>query len=425
MAYPSLPEAEVQRRLDAVARHKPTGFGWMARAAADLDMNPVTFRRWCLGRGIPANDIGAAPPACPLPPRAPEEPLAARQERKFKDEIARLRRELNEANRALNAAEDLRETIFGLGKPIDPASYRPRLAREKRGHATEIPVLVTSDFQWGEVIDLAEMGGLNAFNKHIAAARYRRLIESAIACALRDNMGEPPPAFYYLRGGDAISGSIHEELAETNDLSSIPAVRDLAAHERWGIAAIRQQLGCPVHVISVPGNHDRTTAKPHTKGYVRKSFDSFISWHLEMCFEGDDQVTFLTPSTPDAFFTVHDTNFLLTHGDNMGTGGGTGYIGAVAAITKGHRKVVESYLHAGVRVDCVISGHFHTAVETEYGFGNGCLPGLSEFANLKIRPKPSPPVQWLLAVHPERGITTRRKLMVAAPGEGSLYERGK
>jgi hypothetical protein len=410
MAEP-LPDAERQRRLAALAKHHPS----IAPAARELGMKPQALRQW------KSNEM-LAPCAAPAP-REPEEPLAVRQERKLLDKIATLRKELDKANRALNDAEDLREAVFGLGEPIDPASYRPRLKQESARHGEEIPVLVTSDFQWGEVIDLEEMGGLNAFNKHIAAARYRRLIEGAISCALRDNLGKPPPAFYYLRGGDAISGSIHEELAETNDLSSVPAIRDLASHERWGIATIRKELDCPVHVVSVPGNHDRTTHKSHNKGYVRKSFDSFISWHLEMCFEGDPDVTFLTPPSPDAFFTVHDTNFVLTHGDNMGVGGGTGYIGAVAAITKGHRKVVESYLHAGVRVDCVISGHFHTAVETEYGLGNGCLPGLSEFANLKIRPKPSPPVQWLLAVHPERGITTRRKLLVAAPGEGSLYER--
>jgi hypothetical protein len=30
----------------------------------------------------------------------------------------------------------------------------------------------------------------------------------------------------------------------------------------------------------------------------------------------------------------------------------------------------------------------------------------------------------LLNIHPEHGVTTRRKINVGAPGEGSLYERG-
>jgi hypothetical protein len=430
MAPPGLPREEFARRMAAAERHRQTGRDWINRAADELGIHRVTYRRWLNEHGILADRYrleNQPPTHTPSPhypplPKEPEEPLAVRQERRLKDEISRLRSDLNKANRDLNAAEDLREAVFGLGKPLESVTYHPRVAAEREGHGIEIPILMTSDFQWGEVINLDEMDGLNSYNKDIAAERYRRLIESAIACCLRDNMGAPPPAFYYLRGGDAISGSIHEELAETNDLSSIPAVRDLAGHERWGIKTIADELNCPVHVISVPGNHDRTTKKPRSKSYVDTSFDSLISWHLEMCFEGDDRVTFSAPASGDAYFTVHKTNFALTHGDNMGTGGGTGYIGAVAAITKGHRKIVESALHAGRRVDYVFSGHFHTAVETEYGFGNGCLPGLSEYAQKKIRPKPSPPTQWLVSVHPERGVTTRRKLMVGAPGEGSLCE---
>jgi predicted phosphodiesterase len=223
-------------------------------------------------------------------------------------------------------------------------------------------------------------------------------------------------------GGDSISGSIHEELAETNDLSSIPAIRDYCAHIRWGIEKLKEALGCKIVVVRVPGNHDRTSKKPRHKGYVETSFDTIISWHLEMCFSGDGDVTFLIPPENDAVFDIYGYKFLMTHGDMMGTGGGQGYIGAVAPITKGHRKLVETYMQAGKPVDYVLTGHFHTAVETEYGWGNGSLPGFSEYARLKLRAKPSPPVQWLLHVHPERGVTTRRQIMVAAQGEGDLYD---
>lgn len=358
-----------------------------------------------------------------IPPRAPckvEEPLAARQERRYRDEIAALRSELKRADRELNDAEDMRSAVFGLGKPIEPASYRIDLSAADP-HA-EVPLLFQSDEQWGEVIDLEEMGGLNRYDRHVAAARYRRLIEAAVKCCLPPHTAAPPPVFYYCMGGDSISGGIHEELAETNDLSSIPAVRDYCANVRWGIETLRRELGCPIVVVRVPGNHDRTTAKPRHKKYVETSFDSVISWHLEMIFADDPNVTFLIPKENDAYFSVAGWNVLMTHGDMMGTGGGQGYIGAVAPISKGHRKLAETYLQAGKPVDVVLTGHFHVAVETEYGFGNGCLPGFSEYARLRLRAKPSPPVQWLLHFHPERGVTTRRQINVGAPGEGSLYE---
>jgi hypothetical protein len=364
--------------------------------------------------------VAGAPPAAV--PREPEEPLAARQERRLRDEIARLKREADQANRELNEAEDLRAAVFGLGKPIDPAQHRIDL-KPRKGEATEAALLFQSDEQWGEVIDLEEMGGINAYNRHIAEARYRRLIESAIRCCLPPNAAAPPPVFYYCMGGDSLSGSIHEELAETNDLSSIPAVMDYCRNISWGIRQLRAALGCPIVVVRVPGNHDRTTIKRRAKGYNRTSFDTIISWHLEMMFAEEEDVTFLIPKETDAYFDVLGWKFLLTHGDNMGTGGGSGYIGAAAPITKGHRRLVETAQQSGKPVDYVLTGHFHTALETEYGWANGSLPGFGEYAKL-LRFKPSPPVQWLLHVHPDRGVTTRRQIMVAAPGEGSLYERG-
>lgn len=413
---------EHRRRLDAEAKYRPTGPGWPDRAARALGMKPATYRGWMCDHGISARGSGAegAPAAAPVAVE-PEEPLALRQERKLRDEIAALKRELKQAHQELNAAEDLREAVFGLGDRIDPADHAVTIKPAKKDLA-EIPLLFQSDEQWGEVVDLEEMGGLNAYNRHIAEARYRRLIESAIKCCLPPYAPAPPPVFYYCMGGDSISGSIHEELAETNDLSSIPAVREYCRNVSWGIRTLREKLGCPIVVVPVPGNHDRTTAKPRHKKYVETSFDTIISWHLEMMFADDPAVTFLIPKENDAYFDVAGWKVLLTHGDMMGTGGGQGYIGAVAPITKGHRKLVETYLQAGKPVDVVLTAHFHVAVETEYGFGNGCLPGFSEYARLRLRARPSPPVQWLLFIHPERGVTTRRQINVGAPGEGSLYE---
>lgn len=418
MANTGLSSDEIRRRMDAAARFKDTGTGWMKRAAAELNLNATTLRCWYNEQGIYTDSIQ------PIEAQEPEEPLAMRQERKFRDEISRLKNELSQTHRELNNAEDLRESVFGLREPIRPADFRPNLKLAAADHA-EIPILFQSDEQWGEVIKREEMGGLNAYDKEIASRRYRRLIESAIKCCMPPNAPKAPPMVYYLMGGDSISGSIHEELAETNDLSSIPAIRDYCAHVRWGIETLKKELGCPVVVVRVPGNHDRTSKKPRHKGYVETSFDTIISWHLEMCFSEDKDVTFLIPPENDALFDIYGYKFLLTHGDMMGTGGGQGYIGAVAPITKGHRKLVETYMQAGKPVDYVLTGHFHTAVETEYGWGNGCLPGFSEYARLRLRAKPSPPVQWLLHVHPERGVTTRRQIMVASPDEGDLYDRRK
>lgn len=97
MTKPPLDPKERQRRLDAVARFQPTGLGWAARAARALEMNPVTFRSWLQKENIRASDIDATPPEI-IAPVEPEEPLAMRQERKLKDEITALKREVKKAH---------------------------------------------------------------------------------------------------------------------------------------------------------------------------------------------------------------------------------------------------------------------------------------------------------------------------------------
>lgn len=415
---------QIAHRIAVIQKHG----GDMTPASIELGVRRESLREWWARlpgshrQPESAAKSADAAPAIALP-KVPEEPLAVRQERRLKDEISRLRNDLNRANRDLNDAEDLRQAVFGLASPIDPAKHTVNLKPKEA--TAEAALLFQSDEQWGEVIAPEEVGGLNAYNRHIAAARLRRLIETTLRCCLPPYSVTSPPIFYYCMGGDSLSGSIHDELAETNDLSSIPAIMDYCANVRWAIETLRDKLGCSIVVIRVPGNHDRTTHKPRHKKYNETSLDTIISWHLETTFKSDDRVTFLIPRENDAYFDVLGWKFLLSHGDMMGTGGGTGYIGPVASITKGHRKLAENYNDIGKRVDYVLTGHYHTAVETEYGFGNGSLPGYSEYARLKLRARPAPPVQWLLHIHPEHGVTTRRKINVGAAGEGSLYERWK
>ena len=134
MANTGLSGDEIRRRMDAAARFKDTGTGWMKRAAAELNLNATTLRCWYNEQGIYTDSIQ------PIEAQEPEEPLAMRQERKFRDEISRLKNELSQTHRELNNAEDLRESVFGLREPIRPADFRPNLKLAAADHA-EIPIL--------------------------------------------------------------------------------------------------------------------------------------------------------------------------------------------------------------------------------------------------------------------------------------------
>lgn len=294
----------------------------------------------------------------------------------------------------LNVFKNLKKAI------VEPVQWLPRPSISKKTRLT--PILFTSDFQCGEVIRAEEIDGMNAYDKDIFAVRYNRLIEATIDFSEHHIGRSEFPGIIYLRGGDAISGGIHDELAETDDVSAIPACRWLFQHEREGIRRLKDKFG-RVKVISIPGNHGRTTVERRSKGYAEKSFETILSWWLETAFQDIPEVTFATPASGDAFFKVEGHNFLMSHGDRMAARGGTGFIGPAANIAKGHQKLRSNWSATGVGIDYVLTGHLHTSAMLPGGYANGSLAGYSEYAR-DLRATPDAAKQWLLFAHEKRGV---------------------
>jgi hypothetical protein len=224
-------------------------------------------------------------------------------------------------------------------------------------------------------------------------------------------------------GGDLISGEIHEELSKTNDLMSIPAVRELATHLISGIDLLLRSFACEVRVISVPGNHGRATKKPESKNFVMTSYDTLTAWLVESWFtaKGTKRITFTAPASGDAVVDICGWRFLFTHGDRIGSRGGMGMVGPAATVSRGMQRLIQDYAAEGTVIDHIMIGHFHSPMELEQGIVNGCLSGPSEYSR-SGRMRPHPASQWMISVHPEHGICRRWKIGVGVPEEGTIYK---
>lgn len=343
---------------------------------------------------------------------AAEVPLQARERQRYADQIARLNQQLRNAHKEANAGDDVRQAIFDLARaPLSPPIITS--SKSGRGGVAAVPMLFTSDFQWGEKISASELDGVNEFNLQVARERYELLITKTIEIC-RNHVGKPfSRRIVYLRGGDMVSGDIHQELRETNAAMSIPQVVDLVEHEAAGLATLRTVFD-EIDVISVPGNHGRTTVKPHSKGYAETNYDTLSALMLEREFRRDPGMRFYTPASGDAVFKVCGWNFCMTHGDRIGSRGGMGFIGPAATIARGMKKNYDYWAKLGVQIDYQLVGHFHTSLELEQGFANGSLPGLSEYAR-DFRATPARPSQWLLFVHPTTGVTSRWPIYLSGP----------
>lgn len=419
MPQPQMDPALAQQAIDALRR-----YGSQNKAAAGLGISRGTLQ----GRLVRAKQLGMTPTgdkprirvkAETVPTSlAPADYIAQRRQ---DDHIIALRRRLRETEDALIAEQDTRarmELLHATGLD-EPVTWMPTPAIRKQ--TTLTPILFTSDFQTGEVIRPDEIDGINEFNQDIFVERYQAMIEKTISLADNNTGATDFPGIVYLRGGDAISGEIHEELAETNDLSSIPAVRLVYQQEREGIRRLRDHFG-KVRIISIPGNHGRTTKKPHAKGYSERSFETMLSWWLASGFENDPDVTFWAPSSGEALFDVEGWQFLLSHGDRMGSRGGQGFIGPSATIARGHQKLYQNWTATGRRVDCILTAHLHTSLKLERGYANGSLAGYGEYAR-DLRAIPDAAKQWLLFSSREHMVSHAFELQLSRLPQRIFYDR--
>jgi len=319
--------------------------------------------------------------------------------------------QLRSMHKEAEAEKELRDYLFGLTHPEEGVSapkWAVTLNAKKSDH---IPVLVASDFQWGEVIDEGRMGGVNKFNIRIAQERYRRLIERTIDISFNHLPNNTYRGIVYLRLGDMVSGDIHEDLNESNEEHAVGAVRSLVAAELWGIQQLQKHFK-KVYVISVPGNHGRTTKRPMSKRGAFDNYDTLSSWWLESMLGQSKDIDFYTPSSGDAFFSLYGRRYLATHGDRIGSRGGQGFIGPAATIMRGMKKTFDICAGMHMAIDKMFIGHFHVAYELDYGWSNGSLPGYSEFAR-DNRMKPEEPTQWLLFFHKKYGATSRWRIRLS------------
>jgi hypothetical protein len=328
------------------------------------------------------------------------------QEQKEQFDARFWEKQAKDAHKEIEYLKRLRSEVFKLSESnLD----MPEWALRPHKRSADIPVLFSSDFQWGEVIDRDEMNGFNAFNLQIARNRYRQLIGSTIDICENYRQQAQYPGIVYLRGGDSVNGDIHEELQRTNEAPSTMQVMDLFRYEHRGIELLREAFG-KVVVISVPGNHGRLTRKPIAKKYAQWNFDHMLSLMLETACQSKD-VTFITPTSGDAYFSLYGIRFLLTHGDRIGSRGGQGFIGPIATITRGAKKTKDAYATAGKLIDWVLIGHFHQSAMAPGFIANGSLPGYNEYAQ-SLRATPEPPCQTLFFVTNKYGLNEYRRIVL-------------
>lgn len=126
----------------------------------------------------------------------------------------------------------------------------------------------------------------------------------------------------------------------------------------------------------------------------------------------DKRITFYIPEGSDAFYRVHHTRYLLTHGDQFKAG--DSIIGPIGPLMRGNQKKQARNQAVEAEYDVLLAGHWHQYIHLSRLIVNGSLKGYDEYAyqgNFGFEL----PTQALWITHPDHGITFRMPVYCETP----------
>lgn len=304
--------------------------------------------------------------------------------------------------------EELRRR-FAAQEELSRSRFTPRIipAASHSAGAPGFPVTIWSDWHWGEVVRLDEVGGVNEFNEDIALRRVDNLVNGTVTL-LREYAGQMPeyPGIYVCLGGDFFSGSIHDELVETNWCPVAGQAFQLKEVIAGALIRLADEFG-DVHVPCVVGNHGRNAKRPRAKLRVQENSEYWLYRALAGHFAGDKRFHFVVAEQTDVDFEIYGHRFKLTHGDALGVKGGDGQVGALGPIVRGTLKTNASERQVRREFDTLIIGHWHSYQprgQLVPCIVNGTLKGYDEYARTFLRAPYGRPSQALWLVSPKHGI---------------------
>lgn len=311
-----------------------------------------------------------------------------------------LRKELREA---LDRVDRLERLVEYTGRGLRVPKWLTATTKKADKAATVVSIL--SDTHFDEEVNASELGGRNCYSRDIAEMRLRKYFEQLVRLPRDYLTGMTFDGLCLLLGGDIVSGDIHDELTQTNADVMLGTVLHWTEQLAAGIEMVAGEMG-RVHIASVAGNHGRRTRKPRMKQRTRDNFDWLISQLLARHFAKDERITFQIPDGTDALVQIHDTRFLLTHGDQVGGGGGIGghWPPLMRLIAKKRTRHV---------FDSLLCGHWHSLImSANQGLVvNGSLKGEDEHSAI-MGYTPEPAQQALFTVAPGKGVTFSAPIFV-------------
>jgi hypothetical protein len=360
---------QIAARFDGVSRHAVQRF--KAAKGIGTPVSPVTFSESSPDDGVTELEM-----------LRQENAELRKQARAGREEDVKLERV------CLTIAEhlDQKEPRY------KPAAYKNR--HKKHEHSL---VLLWSDQHAAEVVSLEETNGANEYNWEIMLKRHDELRRGVLSWA---EQFSPVKELVILGLGDSLSGNIHDELAETNEMPMAEATVQFGLDGAEFIESFAEHFPL-VRFAGVVGNHPRAHRKPRAK----QKYDNadWVAYQvMKQRLARYSTIEFDIPKAQKHPVMVQGRRILATHGDGIRSTMVDVPWGGIIRLTN---KLRNQYAQLGLPIDHFALGHYHEAnvVKNRRILMNGSVKGVDEFS-LSAFGGGEPPTQLLVPFHPRWGM---------------------
>jgi hypothetical protein len=338
--------------------------------------------------------------------RSPDEQVAVDAEiRKAKTAKATTDKKYKVLIDRLNWAEQRLKDALELKDRIQRQEKNPIRIDRRKNISESTAVAVASDWHLEEKVLPETVQNLNSYNLKIAEARVERFFQNILKIIEMTRGKSKIDNLILALLGDFISGYIHEELQESNELAPVEACIKMFQWITRGVDFLKKhgnfkKIICPCCV----GNHGRTTPNIRISTEVKNSYEWMVYQFLNMHYCDDPIVQF---KIADGYFcnlSVYKYNLRFHHGH------GIRYAGGVGGIHIPLNKAIAQWDKA-CRADIDILGHWHSRHSTDKYVVNGSIIGWNPYA-IRIKAEFSVPSQAFFLIHPEKGKTVECPILV-------------
>ena len=319
--------------------------------------------------------------------------------RSQKSKETQLSKQVKLLSEELVKVERERDAFLEVGG-VETYTIKSSGKESEKSEATSITL--ASDWHIEEQVKSSQVNGLNKFDLNIAKERAEKFFK-VTAQLIKVHQKEYEINTHILALlGDFISGSIHDDLKEGNNIQPTEAIWEAQKLIASGIEYLLKNTDVNLIIPCSAGNHSRITEKQRIQTEYGNSLEILMYKQLEKYFAKDERVKFIINDSYLTYVKVYDFSCRFSHGHALKYGGGIGgiFIPAFKAISQWNKSK-----HA----DWDFFGHFHQLKDGGNFISNGSLIGFNSFA-VRIKADYEKPKQAFIIIDKERGMDVVRKI---------------